>query len=805
MNAMSPTAGNRTEPGQRFGTKLHKFVVVLAAAASGGWPGFAAAQSQEAPPVVSPIRVESDGNDVNVATGRTTIEGPVLSVPAAPNLRFDRVQNAAPYVTGSISGSGFNAIGNYNVHIGASASESFRCVWITCDSVTGTGSVYLIDADPAPPDEREYRQAGSGARYYFDKLHFNELGPSGRKLQYYASRVVWPNGEIITYTYDIGGLTGLARNFYRPRRIASNMGYHIDLTYPVQYMDEGEAAWGTPSTATLFRTAEPGVPLRRLSYNGGTVTDSGSTIADPTDDRTYGCTSCGGTLGVNVESASGSLRLPGEGSPALEVAAGSWQNSPLVQTVTRDGVPWTYTYANAHQPPGTLTWLYDSVTVTGPNGFNQVYHMGTGGPPPYGQFNTVTGITDSLGRTTSYQIDPVTYRPMRATYPEGNAVSVVYDEAGNVTERTMHARPGSGTSPATITERAHYPLPASPQFCDTACWRPVWGQDGLGRQTDYVYNARSQLTQQDDPADANGVRRRTIVDYATSPAGISRRSVVRVCGVGTTCGTSAEIRTEYQYWGDTNLVTRERRIDGATGEMLDTVNTYDMAGRLLSTDGPLPGNADAAYSRYDVHGRRTWEIGPADASGVRPAARSYYRDSDDRLLVVERGTIPAHDSTTFTYILSRTETVYDGRRNPAREVLSQGGTFYNVVDRSFDDRGQLLCEATRMNHAAFLTVPAACVLGAQGSGANDFGPDRIARNVYDLAGQRLQLRVGVGTSVEGTQATWAYNQNGQVTTVIDGNGNRAELRYDGHMRQDRWTFPGAARAAAFNDATQASA
>ena len=39
------------------------------------------------------------------------------------------------------------------------------------------------------------------------------------------------------------------------------------------------------------------------------------------------------------------------------------------------------------------------------------------------------------------------------------------------------------------------------------------------------------------------------------------------------------------------------------------------------------------------------------------------------------------------------------------------------------------------------------------------------------------------------EATWAYNLNGQVTTVIDGNGNRAELRYDGHGRQDRWTFP----------------
>ena len=46
---------------------------------------------------------------------------------------------------------------------------------------------------------------------------------------------------------------------------------------------------------------------------------------------------------------------------------------------------------------------------------------------------------------------------------------------------------------------------------------------------------------------------------------------------------------------------------------------------------------------------------------------------------------------------------------------------------------------------------------------------------------------------EAAEATWAYNLNGQVTTVIDGNGNRAELRYDGHGRQDRWTFPSTTR------------
>ena len=47
--------------------------------------------------------------------------------------------------------------------------------------------------------------------------------------------------------------------------------------------------------------------------------------------------------------------------------------------------------------------------------------------------------------------------------------------------------------------------------------------------------------------------------------------------------------------------------------------------------------------------------------------------------------------------------------------------------------------------------------------------------------------------------------NGRIRTVIDGNGNRAELRYDGHGRQDRWTFPSATRPAGYNDATQATA
>lgn len=77
-----------------------RIVQALAAFAAAFWPAAAAAEAQDAPAVISPINVESDNNGVNLATGMITIDGPALSVPAAPNLRFDRVQNAAPYVTG---------------------------------------------------------------------------------------------------------------------------------------------------------------------------------------------------------------------------------------------------------------------------------------------------------------------------------------------------------------------------------------------------------------------------------------------------------------------------------------------------------------------------------------------------------------------------------------------------------------------------------------------------------------------------------------------------------------------------------
>ena len=766
----------------------------------------AVAQPLEVPTVLSPLQAASDNNNVNVSTGKTTIQGPSLTVAGAPNLRFDLVQNAAPYVRGRVTGGpGEQPVGNYSLQLGASSSESFQCIDVQdCAPVTGTGSTFR----PQGLNSFRYRQAGTGIIYVFNLLHVNS-GGSPRNLQYYGTSISYPNGEAIAIAYDT--VQYLGTPYHRPNRLTSNRGYFIALTYKGNDFAGDPTAWASVATATLYSSAAPSTVLRSLTYGtGGAVTDSGDP-AIPGDDRTYTCSSCGGTLGVNVEAAGGTLQLPTEGSPALQATPNP--SAPVISTVVRDGVTWTYTYLNLRLHPGTSTWLFDRVTVTGPNGFNQSYNMGQSGPWN-APFNIMTGAVDSLGRTTAYQIDYATNRVTRVTSPEGNAVSVVYDDAGNIVSRTMHAKLGSGL--ADITETANFTLNSLPNLCQISCWRPNWRRDALNRQTDYVYNSIGQLTEQTEPADANGVRRRTIVEYAASPAGISRPVVVRVCGVGTTCGTNQEIRTEYVYWDstpahapwvNTSLPRIMRQVDPATSQTIEVHYTYDVQGRLLSTNGPLPGDDDTTFNRYDGFGRKIWEIGARAPNGLRIATRTTYRNSDDRPILAETGTLPDQDSYTLT-VFRRTDLAYDARRNPVRQALSGSGTTASVVDRAYDDRGRMLCQTQRMNQALFPvngaggSLPAdACVASTAGSQ----GSDRIARTVYDAANQRLQLREAVGTTEEGTEATWAYNLNGQVTTVIDGNGNRAELRYDGHMRQDRWTFPSTTRPVAFDDSTPATA
>jgi RHS repeat-associated protein len=218
--------------------------------------------------------------------------------------------------------------------------------------------------------------------------------------------------------------------------------------------------------------------------------------------------------------------------------------------------------------------------------------------------------------------------------------------------------------------------------------------------------------------------------------------------------------------------------------------------------------------RYDSGNRVTGTIAPdPDDAGPLPfpAVRNTY-DAAGRLIKVETGALAAWQAdgiapsawTGFTVHRS-VETVYDAMSRKVREILREGaaGTIRTATDYSYDLAGRADCTAVRMNSANFAAPLAACT---QGSG----GADRITRNIYDAAGQRVQVREGVGTAIEAAEATWRYTPNGQIDVVIDANGNRAELRYDVYGRQDRWTFPSIVGPAtpgqpAYNDATQATA
>jgi RHS repeat-associated protein len=234
---------------------------------------------------------------------------------------------------------------------------------------------------------------------------------------------------------------------------------------------------------------------------------------------------------------------------------------------------------------------------------------------------------------------------------------------------------------------------------------------------------------------------------------------------------------------------------------LETRYNYDEAGRLLGEDGPLPGSDDAVHYRYDPVGRKIMEISPVDSNGIRLATRITYR-GDDQVEKVEQGRLT--DLTSLNFVAhEQVDTSYNSRRLATKIVVKGADNkAVSVVQQNYDGLNRPLCSVQRMNPAIYSSLPvSACTLGAQGSD----GPDRITKTIYDAAGQVLQVRKAVGTSIEIADVTYSYTRNGKIEYVIDANGNRAKLEYDGHDRQTKWIFPSKTRPSAFNPSTPATA
>ncbi len=227
---------------------------------------------------------------------------------------------------------------------------------------------------------------------------------------------------------------------------------------------------------------------------------------------------------------------------------------------------------------------------------------------------------------------------------------------------------------------------------------------------------------------------------------------------------------------------------------------------LLATGLPSAAAAQSAPSaftsatRYDVERRVTGTIAP-DPDGAGPIGFAAVRNSYDvigRLIKVEKGELAAWQSETVApaawsgfSVFQTVDTTYDMMDRKLSEKISAGGTAYSLTQYSltqysYDALGRLECTAIRMNPAAYGSLPAsACTLGTAGAQ----GADRITRSVYDAAGQLLKVQKAYGRPLQQDYATYTYSQTGKMASMVDANGNKATMSWDGQDRQSRWTFP----------------
>jgi RHS repeat-associated protein len=237
-----------------------------------------------------------------------------------------------------------------------------------------------------------------------------------------------------------------------------------------------------------------------------------------------------------------------------------------------------------------------------------------------------------------------------------------------------------------------------------------------------------------------------------------------------------------------------------------------LAAAVLASPTPVSAQHTTGL-RYDALRRLVGEIAPDPDSGgpLRHPAIRYSWRPDGLLERIEKGVLAGWQAETVAPsgwtgfdVQARTDFAYDavGNRIEERE-FGTAGTLTGVTQFGYDADGRLVCTAVRMN---LVSPPAAGTDACLPVDAGAATPDRITKNVYDAAGQLLQVRRGVGLpAYEQAEVTYSYTPNGKREHLIDANGNRARFAYDSFDRRSHWYLPSPTMPTAWNPATPATA
>jgi RHS repeat-associated protein len=437
-------------------------------------------------------------------------------------------------------------------------------------------------------------------------------------------------------------------------------------------------------------------------------------------------------------------------------------------------------------------------------------------------YNSTGDITKLVLPGASYST--TSKDPVLGGVASDDYIEYEYDARSNIKKSSFLPRAVSGGSNQKMIMKAEYP-----ETCSniTTCNKPVaffsasYGAE-TGLQTLYEYYDHGGIKSETKAA-VGGVAAKARYSYqqmtpyikmangslAAQPS-VWRPTTVSYCidrTLDSCVGTKAEIITKTDYAGSNLLVSAITVMEGDGYVLSKKTFEYDDYGNLVVENGPRSDIDDRIYRFYDSDRNEIGSIS-SDADGaapfIRPAVKTIYGvdgQVESKLSGTTSGT-SLNDLNSMT-VNQRIDTEYSNSTGlrVAERVYDGASTAQRVSHFSYDTAGRLECAAVRMDPAQWDGQTDACKPQLNGPK----GSDRITKNEYDAAGQLIQVRRAVGTPLEQAYATYSYTLNGKREFVIDANGGRAKMVYDGFDRLKEWHFPVAARVTSYSPADQAAA
>lgn len=718
--------------------KNKKIVFVALLCASASIPSMVRAQASTA---VLPVRTYVDDNGVDLFTGNVLLRSPVLQAGASEHLRYYQVRAGGVGYKDNLQGAVIVNGSTISVSIGEK-TENF----------TANGSQYT------PVEQQGSTLTGGGSSYVYTTAdgtvyNFYRSSTCSNCRAVYTQwgdvpviqSIVYADGSRLDFGWQSSqvqvGQTPAGPALAEIRRvtvISSNDGYRLNFKFQAEPSQSTFTQSTIVSKVTAFNSATDGCD----------VTPCTTTAARPS--ITINGTSYTDSLNRTTIVGTSSIRRPGSN---VDNVTYTYDGSNRVSQVTADGVTTVYTYADSG----------DIRTVTVARG---------GGQPRRIEFNitqrTMKSDTDSTNRKTSYEYDS-SARVTRTIAPEGNTVSKIYDGRGNATSVTI-----TGKSGGTLTTSASFPCTIA-----AACNSPMTTTDARTNVSNYDYDPNSGLPSKITAPAVNNVRPEKRLAY-TQVGGVWRvtsTSECRTATPGNCSGGSDEVKTTIAYTGNTALPASVSIGAGDNSLTATTSMTYNAMGRLLTSDGPLPGTDDTTRFYYDVEGQLLGSVGP-DPDGTGPLPRRAVRNTYNpvgQVTLIEIGTASDQSDSALANmtVFQSSATTYDANNRKVANSVTAGGTTLVYSQVNYDGRGRVNCSVTRMNPGAFGQTSDACTLGPQGS----FGADRVTQTGYDDANRIVSVTTALGTAEASTERT-DYTLNGQTATVTDANGNVTAAAYD---------------------------